>query len=46
MEKKIYGNRLSKGDRLSKKIVIWSVFIVTFFMLLGGYIGAGGFSGG
>ena len=44
--KKIYGNRLSKGDRLSKKIVIWSVSIFAFFMLLGGYIGAGGFSGG
>jgi hypothetical protein len=44
--KKIYGNRLSRGDRLSKKTVIWSLCIFTFFMLLGGLIGSGGFSGG
>ena len=44
--KKIFGNRLSKGDRLSKKIVIWSVYIFTLFILLGGLIGGGGFSGG
>ena len=45
--KKIWGDgAISNGDKLSKKIVIWSASIFVFYIILGNLIMGGGGMGG
>ena len=44
--KKIFGNSVKNVDRLSKKIVFWTLLITVFLSLLIGIAGTGSGMGG
>jgi len=44
--KKIFGNSVTNVDRLSKKMVFWTLIISVFFILLIGFSGMGSGMGG
>ncbi len=44
--KKIFGNSVTNADRLSKKMVFWTLIISVFFILLIGFSGMGSGMGG